>query len=75
MEQRLLKVVRTIQAQDKTAAVVTHAGALRALMPPLKKEPLDTSLNYDFQNASITIFEGNKNSLAIRLENDTSHLS
>lgn len=75
MEQRLLKVVRTIHAQDKTAAVVTHAGALRALMPPLKKEPLNTSLSYDFQNASVTIFEGDKNNLAVRLENDTSHLS
>lgn len=75
MEQRLLKAVEMIQSQGKTAAVVTHAGALRALMPPLKKEPLDTSLNYDFQNASVTVFEGDRDSLSVRLENGTSHLN
>lgn len=74
MEQRLLDAVNEILGQGDVAAVVTHAGALRALMPPLKGDAIETSLGYEFDNASVTIFDQEADELIQTLENDTSHL-
>lgn len=60
MEHRLRIALDNITAsQAETVAVVTHGGALRALMPILKNQPKETSFTYDFQNASIAQFEYN----------------
>jgi len=75
MERRLKKMIAIIQSKSTTAAVITHGGALRALMPALKGEPLDTSLQYDFRNASVTIFADKSGALSLALENDVTHLS
>jgi broad specificity phosphatase PhoE len=74
LEQRLLDAVNEILGQGEVAAVVTHAGALRALMPPLKGDAIETSLGYEFDNASVTIFDQKADELIQTLENDTSHL-
>lgn len=74
MEDRLKTAVRLIRSGEGTAAIVSHGGALRGLMPILKEEPLETSLGYDFKNASVTIFDDDGARLNVTLENDTSHL-
>ncbi len=74
MENRLLSSIDVILQENDSVAVVTHAGALRALMPPLKREPLENSFSYEFDNASVTIFRQKNGMLTQTLENDTSHL-
>jgi len=44
---------------DKTVIVVTHGGAIRALMPFLLNVPREESFKYDPANASYTIFNFN----------------
>jgi broad specificity phosphatase PhoE len=58
MEDRLRTALDKICAVTASpVAVVTHGGALRALMPIIKNQPKETSFNYDFENASLTKFE------------------
>jgi len=75
MEERLRRALWTVTSMKlDCVAVVSHGGALRALMPILKEQPKETSFHYDFGNASVTIFElvdGNWHEIA---ENDTAHL-
>lgn len=75
MEDRLLKAVEHIAAGNyATVAIVTHSGALRALMPALKNEPRETSFQYNFQNASVTGFEYNAGRWQLLYENNIAHL-
>ncbi len=75
MEKRLMRALRKIIAGDKqNVVIVTHAGALRGLIPILKKEPKSNSLNYDFKNGSITIFDYKNRKFKEVVTNDISHL-
>ncbi len=57
MTERLEKAITYIVSQKyKSVAVVTHGGALRALMPMLTHQPLKTSLQYNFENAAAVLF-------------------
>ncbi len=63
-----------IKESHKCVAIVTHGGALRGLMPILTNKPLDTSLTYDFANASITIFNYADEEYSDVLVNSVAHL-
>lgn len=61
-ETRLIKAVKNITSNETTnVVVVTHGGAIRALMPYLLNAPKEESFKYDPDNASLTIFEFDKN--------------
>jgi broad specificity phosphatase PhoE len=61
MEERSKETLGVITAgKEKCVALVTHQAVLRALMPVLKNEPKESSLKYDFPNASVTIFDFEK---------------
>jgi alpha-ribazole phosphatase len=54
-EQRLLDTLELILRQNSgTVVLVTHAGAIRALMPHLLGLPKEESFRYDPANASVT---------------------
>lgn len=57
-ETRLVDAVKTLTKNnlDKTIVIVTHGGAIRALMPFLLNVPREESFKYDPDNASLTIF-------------------
>lgn len=57
-EERLIKRIQQITRdnKDKTVVVVTHGGAIRALMPFLTNVRREESFKYDPENASLTIF-------------------
>lgn len=79
METRLKQCVDKIIAdgestQVNAVAIVTHGGALRGLMPILKDTPKEVSLKYDFENASVTIFEYKSGLYTEITVNDTTHL-
>jgi broad specificity phosphatase PhoE len=75
MEERLRRVLQTVTSMTlECISVVTHGGALRALMPILKGQPKETSFQYDFKNASVTIFELTDGGWHEIVENDTAHL-
>lgn len=75
MERRLKALLRKITSgSELCVAVVTHAGSLRGLMPLLKNKERSISLKYDFENASITIFDFVNNHFNEVAVNDTSHL-
>ena len=58
----------------KTIVVVTHGGAIRALMPHLLGAPKEESFKYDPSNASLTVFRYDKDKFIKELVDDTSHL-
>ncbi|HLW02704.1 MAG TPA: histidine phosphatase family protein [Ktedonobacterales bacterium] len=75
MENRLKRTLQTVTtSKNDCIAVVTHGGALRALMPILKSQPKETSFQYEFKNASVTIFELSSGVWHDVSENDTTHL-
>lgn len=79
METRLKQCVDNIVVdgeakQVNAIAIVTHGGALRGLMPILKNTPKEMSLKYDFENASVTIFEYENGLYTEVVVNDTTHL-
>lgn len=74
MEERLKRALVKITKADSPTAVVTHGGAMRALMPLLQEAPKETSFKYDFANASITGFEFTGGKWTEFQENDTAHL-
>ncbi len=76
MEQRLKRAVDKIaQKTEGNSMIVTHGGALRALIPVLKREERARSLGYDFDNASVTIFSyALPDVYKVLAENDTTHL-
>ncbi|MBI2103674.1 histidine phosphatase family protein [Candidatus Woesebacteria bacterium] len=75
-ETRLKKIINKIlkDNEGKTVIVVTHGGAIRALMPYLLHLPKEESFNFDPDNASITIFNFEKGKFEKEVYNDTSHL-
>ena len=75
-ESRLKKSLREIlnKKKNQTVVVITHGGAIRALMPFLLKKPKEESFKYDPANASITILEFNKGKFTPTLINNTKHL-
>lgn len=58
-EQRLIQAIKNLVSShlNKNIVVVTHGGAIRALMPFLLNVPKEESFKYDPDNASATIFE------------------
>lgn len=58
VENRLVSTLSSITQKDfETVAVVTHGGAMRALMPYLKDEPREKSYDYFFGNGEMVEFE------------------
>lgn len=55
--------------------VVSHGGAIRALMPHLLGVPKEESFKYDPDNASLAIFEYDGDNFIKKTVNDTSHLN
>lgn len=76
MERRLKHALDAItQSADGNVMIVTHGGALRAVVPVLKREELVQSLGYNFDNASVTLFSYSPlDSYKLLIENDTTHL-
>ncbi len=76
-EKRLIKTVDKVldQNKDQTVVIVTHGGAIRALMPYLLNMPKEESFKYDPDNASITLFEYSNGTFVNVLVNDSSHLN
>lgn len=58
-EERLINAVEQVLKgnKDESIIMVTHGGAIRALMPHLLNVPKEESFKYDPANASITVFE------------------
>jgi broad specificity phosphatase PhoE len=58
-EKRLIKTIQKITQDNhgKTIVIVTHGGAIRALMPFLLSVRREESFKYDPDNASLTIFD------------------
>jgi probable phosphoglycerate mutase len=75
-EERIGKALDTITSRkEKCVAIVTHNGVLRILMPILKNAPKESSLQYDFNNTSVTIFNYEDGKFSEVLVNDVSHLA
>lgn len=75
MDKRLRKTLNVINSTRKdVVAIVMHGGALRALMPILKKVPKEHAFEFDFSNASITFFDYQYGNYKMIAENLTSHL-
>ena len=77
IEDRLMESLRAISGRhrNESIAVVTHAGAIRGIMPKIKNEPLESSFKYDLQNTSVTELEYNNAKFRVIRENDFSHLT
>jgi broad specificity phosphatase PhoE len=75
-ETRLINAINRIIEGNKgsSVAVVTHGGAIRALMPYLLNVPKEESFNYDPENASFSVFEISNHGFEAVMINDTSHL-
>ncbi|MBU2592352.1 histidine phosphatase family protein [Patescibacteria group bacterium] len=76
-ERRLNQAVKHLvsNSSDKSIVVVTHGGAIRALMPFLLSVPKEESFKYDPDNASVTIFNViSPNQYENVVVNSTSHL-
>lgn len=75
MEQRLQEMTDEITQQSQNTAVVTHGGTLRGVMSILAGASFESSLTYQFHNASVTIFEYENGNFTERIVDDTSHLA
>lgn len=75
-ETRLIEAIKKILEDNpgKTVVVVTHGGAIRALMPFLLGVSKDESFKHDPDNASLTIFDYGGGIYTQISVNDTSHL-
>jgi broad specificity phosphatase PhoE len=75
-ETRLINSLKQIleNNSDKTLVIVTHGGAIRALMPFLLNVSREESFKYDPDNASLSIFDYDGESFHLIAVNDTSHL-
>lgn len=58
-EERLINSVEKIVKANptRTIAVVTHGGAIRALIPYLLDKPKEESFKYDIENGEIAVFD------------------
>jgi broad specificity phosphatase PhoE len=75
MDQRLFDAIEHIvHGENKVSAVVTHTGAIRALIPLLLGEQKQTSFQYDPANASMTSFSFENGKFRLISLLDTSHL-
>lgn len=76
-EERLIDSIKKIaeENKDKTVAVVTHGGAIKALMPFLLKAPKEQNYKNIPANASLTIFDFDDKGFYHVVTNDASHLS
>jgi len=75
MELRMKSFLDEINSQTATCVgVVTHGGAMRGLMPILNNKPLNTSLAYDFANASVTIIDHVNGKYSEVVVNSVEHL-
>lgn len=75
-EQRLADALNEVihQSSEESIVIVTHAGAIRALIPYLLHIPREESFKYDPSNASITEFEYDGRTFTNIRVNDVSHL-
>ncbi len=75
-EARLTKTLNKIIANSngKNIVIITHGGAIRALMPYLLNLPKEESFKYDPDNASLTIFTHTPKGFKKITINDTHHL-
>lgn len=75
-ETRLIGSLKRIlnENQGKTVIIVSHGGAIRALMPYLLNVPKGESFKYDPHNASITSFDYDGEKFFPKTINDTAHL-
>lgn len=75
-EERLGSAVEKVlsEQEEKTVVIVTHGGAIRALIPYLLKIAKEESFKYDPDNASISIFLIHNGEKRAEVINDTSHL-
>lgn len=75
-EYRLVNSIKKTlkENHDKVVVVVSHGGAIRALMPYLLNVPKEESFKYDPANASISMFDYTGGKFIKRLIDDISHL-
>lgn len=76
-ETRLIKAITLIKDENPNGivAVITHGGAIRALMPYLLNVNKEESYKYDPKNASVSIFEFEDEVITPKLVDSTDHLS
>lgn len=76
-ETRLKDAIEKITRDNtgNSVVVVTHGGAIRALIPCLLNAPREESFKYDPDNASITIFDFDDDGFHKVVVNDISHLT
>jgi len=74
-EERLINALKEIlNSKENNIIIVTHGGAIRALMPFLLNVPKEESFKYDPDNASISIFEFDGQKFNQIIYNDTSYI-
>ena len=75
-ENRLISSIESLlqKHKDENIIIVTHGGAIRALMPHLLNTPKEESFRYNPDNASITVFDYDNGKYLEVLVNDTGHL-
>jgi len=74
-ESRLISAIEAIVSNSrKDVVIVTHGGAIRALMPFLLGKSLSESFKHDPDNASITIFEITQTGFKDIMINSIEHL-
>jgi len=75
-ETRLIKAITGVLEENKgtTIVVLSHGGAIRALMPYFLSMPRDESFKHSPHVASITIFDYQNGKFSPVAVNDTKHL-
>ncbi|HEY4512304.1 MAG TPA: histidine phosphatase family protein [Candidatus Paceibacterota bacterium] len=76
-EHRLIENISRLikKNKNKTISVITHGGAIRALMPYFLSAPKEESFKYNPDNASITVFDSIDGAFSEVAINDTDHLN
>jgi alpha-ribazole phosphatase len=75
-EQRLTVAIKNILAENegRSVVIVSHMGAIRALMPFLLGVPKEESFQYEPENASISVFNYENGRFSLEMVNNTKHL-
>jgi|SRR3989338_3727513 len=75
-EMRLIKAINRVleENKSKTVVILSHGGAIRALMPYFLSMPRDESFKHKPHVASITIFDYQNGKFSPVAVNDTKHL-
>jgi alpha-ribazole phosphatase len=74
-EERLISSLQKgLRDNNKVLVIITHGGAIRALMPHLLNASKEESFKYDPPNASISIFEIRGSKFTPEIVVDTTHL-